>query len=41
MHTPFVECYAAQVFSIASDLDPKQIPKEKNQIPIRKVCAVI
>ena len=33
-HSPFVECYAVQAFSTASDLDPKLMPKEKNQIMI-------
>ena len=33
IHPPFVECYAIQVFSIASKL----IPKELNQITMRKV----
>ena len=41
MHPPFVKCYAVQAFSIASDIDPKLMPTEKNQITMRKVCAVI
>ena len=40
IHPPFVECYAVQAFSIVSDFDLKLIPK-KNQITMRKVCAVI
>ena len=28
VHPPFVECYAIQAFSIASDFDPKLMPKE-------------
>ena len=40
MHPLFVECYAVQAFSLASDLDAKLMAKEKNQIPIRNVCAV-
>ena len=38
LHPPFVECYAVQVFSIASNLDPKLMPKEQYQITMRKVC---
>ena len=42
IHPPFVECYASQGFSIASDLKFKVMPKKKkDQITIRKVCAVI
>ena len=32
IHPPFVECYAIQTFSIASDFDPKLMPKIQNQI---------
>ena len=38
IHPPFVECYAIQAFSIASDFDPKLMPKIQNQITMRKVC---
>ena len=41
IHPPFAECYAIQAFSIASDFDPKQMPKVQNQITMRKVCIVI
>ena len=41
IHPPFVECYAIQAFSIASDFDPKLMPKRQNQITMRKVCIVI
>ena len=41
IHPPFVECYAIQGFSFASDLDPKLMSKEQYQITIRKVCIVI
>ena len=41
MHPPSVKCYAAQAFSFKSDVDPKLMPKEKNQIAKRKVCTVI
>ena len=41
MHPPFVECYAVQAFSYASNLGPKLMSKEKNQIIIRKVCTLI
>ena len=41
MHQSFVESYAVQAFSIASDCDPNLMPKEKNQITIRKVSTVI
>ena len=41
IHPAFVECYAIQVFSIASDFDPKLMPKIQNQITMRKVCIVI
>ena len=41
MHPPSVECYVVQAFSIASDFDPKLMPKEQNQITMRKVCTVI
>ena len=34
IHAPFVECYAIQEFSIASDLDPKQITR-------KKVCIIL
>ena len=30
IHPPFVECYAIQKFSIASDFDPKLMPKIQN-----------
>ena len=36
-----VEWYAIQAFSIASNLVPKLMLKEQNQIPIRKVFTVI
>ena len=39
--TPFIECYAIQAFSIAFNLDSKLMPKEQNQITMRKVCTVI
>ena len=32
MHPPFVGCYAVHAFSFASEIDPKLMPKEKNQI---------
>ena len=38
---PSAECYAIQAFSIASDFDPKLMPKIQNQITMRKVCIVI
>ena len=41
IHPPFAECYAIQAFSIASDFDPKLMPKIQNQITMRKVCIVI
>ena len=41
MHPIFVGCYVVQAFSIAFDLDPKLMPEEKNQIMMRKVCAII
>ena len=41
IHPPFVECYAIQAFSIASNLDPKLMPKEQYQITMRKVCIII
>ena len=31
IHPPFVECYAVQAFSIASDFDPKLMPKNHNE----------
>ena len=37
MHPLSVECYAVRAFSIASDFDPKVMPKEQNQITNRKV----
>ena len=37
----FVECYAYQAFSIAANFNPKLMPKEQNQITMRKVCIVI
>ena len=40
IHPPSVECYAIQ-FSIASDFDPKLMPKRQNQITMRKVCIVL
>ena len=36
IHPPFVECYAIQAFFIASDFDPKLMPKIQNQITMRK-----
>ena len=41
IHLLFVECYAVQAFSIASNLDPKLMPKRQDQIPMRKVCTLI
>ena len=41
IHPPFVECYAVQAFSIASNLDPKLMPKEQDQIPMINVCTLI
>ena len=41
IHPHFVECYAIQAFSIASDFDPQLMPKIQNQITMRKVCIVI
>ena len=41
IHLPFVECYAIQAFSFASDFDPKLMPKMQNQITMRKVCIFI
>ena len=41
MHPPFAECYAFQASSIASNLDPKLMPKEQDQITIRKVFTLI
>ena len=41
IHPPSAECYAIQAFSIASDFDPKRMPKVQNQITMRKVCIVI
>ena len=41
MHPPFVECHAVQAFSVASNFDPKLMPREQNQIMLRKVCTVI
>ena len=41
IHQPFVECYTVQAFSIVSNLDPKLVPKEQDQIPMRKVCTLI
>ena len=35
------ECYAIHASSIASNLDPKLMPKEQDQITIRKVCTLI
>ena len=32
IHPPFVECYAMQAFSIASDFDPQLMPKIQNQM---------
>ena len=32
MHPPFAECYAIQAFHIASNLDPKLVPEEQDQI---------
>ena len=32
MHPPFVECYAVQAFSIASNYDPKLMPKEQDKL---------
>ena len=40
-HPLFVVCYAIQAFSIASDFDPRLMPKIQNQITMRKVCIVI
>ena len=37
IHPPFVEYYGIQAFSIASDFDPKLMPKIQNQITMRKV----
>ena len=41
IHQPFAECYAVQAFSIASNLDPKLMPNEHDQIMMRTVCTVI
>ena len=41
IHPPFVKCYAIQVFSVASNFIGKLMPKEKNQIMMRKVCAAV
>ena len=41
IYPPSVECYAIQAFSIASDFDPRLMPKIQNQITMRKVCIVI
>ena len=41
IHPPSAECYAIQAFSIASDFDPKRMPKVQYQITMRKVCIVI
>ena len=41
MHPPFVECYAIQAFSIASNHHPKLMPKDQDQIMMRKVCTLI
>ena len=40
LHSPTF-CYAIQAFPIASDFDPKQMPKIQNKITMRKVCIVI
>ena len=41
IHLHFVKCYVIQAFSIASDFDSKLMPKEQNQLTMRKVCAII
>ena len=41
IHPPFVECFTIQAFSIASDFDPKLMPKKQSQITMRKVWIVI
>ena len=41
IHPPFAECYAIEAFSVASDFDRKLMPKEQNQITMRKVYIVI
>ena len=41
IHPPFVECYAVQAFSVASNLDPKLMPKVQDQIPRRKICTLL
>ena len=40
MYPPSVECYAVQAFTIASNFDPKRMPKEQNQVTTRKVSIV-
>ena len=39
--TSFVGCYVINAFSIASDFDPKLMPKVQNQIMMRKAYIVI
>ena len=41
IHPPFVERYAVQMFSIVPNLDTKQMPKEQDQVPMRKICTLI